>query len=55
MGVLGHHRIPKPKTQNPKTQNPKPKNQKPKPKNQKVLKYSIYFNHKIDYLIFNIK
>tara|TARA_R100000656_G_scaffold79896_1_gene58658 strand:- start:209 stop:403 length:195 start_codon:yes stop_codon:yes gene_type:complete len=38
MGVLGYHRIPKPKPQTPKTQNPKTQNPKiPKPKTKKYL------------------
>ena len=53
MGVLGHHRIPKPKTQNPKTQNPKTQNTKTqKHKTQKVLKYSIYFKHQIAFILY---
>ena len=49
MVVLGHHRIPKPKTQNPKTQNPKPKNQNPKTKKYLstqfilIIKLTLYY------------
>jgi len=53
MGVLGYHRIPKPKPKNPKPKNPKTQNPKTqKPKTQKVLMYSIYFNHKIDFILY---